>query len=181
MARRKVSDPDLRAFLDAGHSQADAARHFHVSQAAIHQRLRRQRRLTSQVVALEQAGEYVAEKLGASERLARVQAVIDEELQWAQREAHRDGADRRSLTDVIVRLAGEVRQQLNLQLAISRTLVDIQVIREFQRTVVEVIAEESPEAAHRIVARLKERRALRPSADLPLLSDDGGALSGDLA
>jgi predicted RNA polymerase sigma factor len=80
MARRKVSDPDLRAFLDAGHSQADAARHFNVSQAAIHQRLRRQRRLTSQVVALEQAGEYVQEKLGASERLARVQSVIDEEL-----------------------------------------------------------------------------------------------------
>jgi len=61
------------------------------------------------VVALEQAGAYVQEKLGASERLARVQAAIDEELQWAKREAQREGADRRSLIDVIVRLASEVR------------------------------------------------------------------------
>ena len=39
--------------------------------------------------------------------------------------------------------------------------------------------EESPETARRIVARLKERRALRPSADLPSLS--GGAPDGPLA
>jgi hypothetical protein len=60
-------------------------------------------------------------------------------------------------------------------------LVDINLIREFQRSVIEIISEESPEAAHRIVARLKERRALRPSADLPTLTDDRGALNGDLA
>jgi hypothetical protein len=55
MARTKVPDADLRAYLDAGHSQADAARHFGVSEPAIHQRLKRLRRLTSHVVALEKA------------------------------------------------------------------------------------------------------------------------------
>src|SRR5262245_22250089 len=56
MAPTKVSDTDLRAYLDAGHSQAEAARHFGVSEPAIHQRLKRMRTLTSQVVALEKAG-----------------------------------------------------------------------------------------------------------------------------
>ena len=37
MARTKVADDPLRAYIEAGHSQADAARHFGVSQPAIHQ------------------------------------------------------------------------------------------------------------------------------------------------
>jgi len=63
-----------------------------------------------------------------------------------------------------------------LQLSITRTLVDLRVVKEFQETVVEAIREESPATAHRIVARLKERRALRPGAELPTLA--GGADAG---
>src|SRR5207248_2988784 len=112
MAHTKVSDTDLRAYLEGGHSQADAARHFGVSEPAIHQRLKRMRTLTSQVVALEKAGEVVEERLSATARLERVQQVIDEELQWAVTQARREGADRGALAEVILKLAGEVRQQL---------------------------------------------------------------------
>ena len=70
------------------------------------------------------------------------------------------------------RAAEVVDQQLGLQLNISRTLIDLKVVREFQQSVVEVISEESPEVARRVVARLKERRALRASGTLPAL--DGG-------
>jgi len=170
MATPKVSDADLRGYLDAGHSQAEAARHFEVSEPAIHQRLKRMRRLTSHVVALEKAGEVVDEKLTASARLERVQHVIDEELTWAVTQARQPGADRGALQDAILRLVGEVRHQLGLQLDISRTLVDLRVVKEFQETVLDAIREESPETARRIVAHLKERRALRPSADLPSLA-----------
>jgi len=179
MARTKVSDADLRTFLDDGHSQAEAARHFGVSEPAIHQRLKRLRRMTSQVVALEKAGAVVDEQLTATARLERVQRVIDEELTWAVRQARGEGADRRALVDVILRLSGEVRQQLGLQLEISRTLVDLRLFKEFQETVVQAIQEESPDTARRIIARLKERRALRPSANLPDIS--GGATNAALA
>jgi transposase len=179
MARAKVTDADLRAYLDAGHSQAEAARHFGVSEAAIHQRLRRLRHLTSRIVTLEKAGEIVEEKLGASARLERVQQVIDEELAWAVTKARQEDANRAGLVDVILKLAGEVRQQLGLQLAISRTLVDLRVVKEFQETVIEAIREESPDTARRIVTRLKERRALRPSVELPTLH--GGGSDGFMA
>ncbi len=141
--------------------------------------MKKLRRLTSHVVALEKAGAVVDEKLSATARLERVQQVIDEELSAAVRQARQEGADRAALADLILKLAGEVRQQLGLQLAISRTLVDLRVVKEFQETVVEAIREESPDAARRIVARLKERRALRPSASLPPLT--GGVLDGPLA
>jgi hypothetical protein len=178
MAVAKLSDDQLRGYLDAGHTQADAARHFGVSEPAIHQRLKKMRALTSRVVALERANDVVDDKLSATARLERVQRVIDEELGWAVQEARREGGDRAALADVILKLAGEVRQQLGLQLAISRTLVDLRVVKEFHETVVEAIREESPATARRIVARLKERRALRPSVDLPTVT---GGPNGDLA
>jgi hypothetical protein len=181
MAHTKVSDVDLRCYLDVGHSQADAARHFGVSEPAIHQRLKRLRGLTSHVVALEQAGQVVEEKLSATARLERVQQVIDGELAWAVGQARQPGADRAALADVILKLAGEVRQQLGLQLAISRTLVDLHVMREFQETVIEIIQAEAPETARRLVARLKERRALRPSTDLIPALEPSERASGPLA
>ena len=116
MAASQFTDAALRGYLDAGHSQADAARHFGVSEPAIHQRMKRMRRLTSRVIALEKAGAVVDEKLSATARLERVQRVIDEELGWAVQEARREGGDRGALADVILKLAGEVRQQLGLQL-----------------------------------------------------------------
>jgi predicted RNA polymerase sigma factor len=179
MAPPKFTDTELRAFLDAGHTQADAARHFGVSEPAIHQRLKRMKAFTSHVVALEKAGEVVEEKLSATARLERIQQVIDEELAWAVTQARQEGADRAALVDTILRLSGEVRHQLGLQLDISRTLVDLRVLKEFHETVVDAIREESPETARRIVARLKERRALRPSADLPSLT--GGRPYGVMA
>src|SRR4029453_16010070 len=128
MPRAKVTDADLRAYLDAGHSQAEAARHFGVSEPAIHQRLKRLRHLTSRIVTLEKAGEVVDERLSATARLERIQQVIDEEFAWAVTQARQEGANRTALVDVILKLSSEVRHQLGLQLEISRTLVDLRVV-----------------------------------------------------
>ena len=43
-------------------------------------------------------------------------------------------ADRSALANLILKLAGEVRQQLGLQLAISHTLLDLRAVKEFQET-----------------------------------------------
>jgi hypothetical protein len=93
MARTKVADADLRAYLDSGRTQAEAARHFGVSEPAIHQRLKRMRRLTSRVVALERAGAVVGGNLDGTAYLERVQCVIDEELTWAVEHVRGDGGD----------------------------------------------------------------------------------------
>ena len=174
MAPIKVDADLLQRFIADGHTQADAARQFGVSEAAISQRLKRLTGLTSRVVAMERAGAVVDQKLDANARLQGVQRVIDEELRWAVDQAQQPGADRGALQDTILRLAAEVRQQLGLQLNITKTLVDLKVVREFQRSVVEVIAEESPDMARRVVTRLKERRALRASGTLPALDGHGG-------
>ncbi|MEW5983448.1 MAG: hypothetical protein AB1806_13930 [Acidobacteriota bacterium] len=166
MARRRIDPVEIQQLIEAGYSQAACARHFGVSETAIYLHLRKVRIATSRVAVLERGAELVEKKLTASDRLQAVQAVIDRELRWAVRQAEEPGADRAKLADVILRLAGEVRQQLGLQLAITRALVDMKVVRAFQETVIDTIREESPDVAVRIVERLKARRALRATADL---------------
>ncbi len=110
--------------------------------------------------------------------------ISDEELAWAVTEARKPGSDRTRLQEVILKLTGEVRQQLGLQLEISKTLVDLRVVKEFQATVLEAIGDQSPEIAHAIVTRLKARQALRPSASVwPTLEQDRtpGGPSGHVA
>ncbi len=181
MAKALIDADTLRRLVDEGVSQADVARHFGVSESAVCQRLKKLKMLTSRVAALEKAGEVVEEKLSAAQRLEKVQDIIDRELAWAVGKANQPGADRAALAEVILRFAGEVRQQLTLQLNITRTLIDLRVVKEFHDTVVEVIREESPETARRITERLKKRRALRESAELPgLTPPDRGVIHASL-
>jgi hypothetical protein len=126
---------------------------------------------------LEQAGQVMESKqASATARLEQVQQVIDGELSWAVGEARREGADRAALSDVILKLAGEVRQQLGLQLQITRTLIDLREFREFRQTIIDVLSHESPATGQRLIATLKARQALRQSIDLlPPLDDQGGS------
>ncbi len=94
MTKPRVDPEELHRFLASGRSQADAARHFGVSEAAISQRLKKLTGLTSRVVALEKAGEVVDHQLSAHQRLQRAQQVILDQLEWAEREAQQPDADR---------------------------------------------------------------------------------------
>jgi len=173
MARALVDPAALQHFLDEGHSQADAARQFGVSEAATSQLARRARILTSKVVALERAGQFVEQRLTAVQRLQHVQDLILDQLLWVEELAAQPGADRVALIDPIVKLAAEVRAQVRLEHDVSRTLIDLRVVRQFQQTVFQAIAAESPETGRRILAKLKEVRALRQSVELPSLDDPG--------
>jgi hypothetical protein len=129
----RISDDQLREYLDAGNSQADAARHFGVSESAIHQRRRRMGRSASRVVALERAGTLVDDKIDARTALEHIHDAIDRELAWAVQVARRAESDRAGLVDVILRLADNVRQQLALQVSITNALVDPTVVKRSRR------------------------------------------------
>lgn len=174
MPKPPVDPDELHGYLTGGHTQAEAAVHFGVTASAISQRVKQLKIATSKVLTLEKAAEVVDRKLSASDRLERAQQVILDQLDWAEQQAQQPGADRSSLTDLLVKLSAEIRGQLRLEHDISRTLVDLKVVREFQRSVVETIAEIDPQVARQIVAKLKAQRQLRQSASLPTLDGHGG-------
>jgi hypothetical protein len=68
--------------------------------------------------------------------------------------------------ELALRAMAEIRGQLSLQLDMFKTLYDVEAIAEFQREVLEAIGEVSPDVRNRIVQRLKEGGALRPSATI---------------
>jgi hypothetical protein len=65
MSVSRLADDELRAYLEAGHSQADAARHFDVQRTRDSSAAQTMRHLTSRLVALERANEVVEEKLSS--------------------------------------------------------------------------------------------------------------------
>jgi hypothetical protein len=133
MSISSFSDDQLRAYLD-GHSQADAARHFGVSEPAIHRRRKRMGHSTSRVVALERAGKPVIDEMDARTRLEHIHDAIDQELAWAVQVVRRAESDRAALVDLILRLADRVRQQLALQVSITNALVDPTVVKRSRRS-----------------------------------------------
>src|SRR5262245_48531081 len=97
MAKVKVVPDELQRFLDSGHSQADAAKHFGVTEPAISQRVRQSRIATTKIVAMERAGQLVEQRLTASQRLEHVQDLILDQLLWVEEQAAQPGADRLAL------------------------------------------------------------------------------------
>lgn len=75
--------------------------------------------------------------------------------------------DHVSLTPIATNVAAlrEIREHIKLYAEIAKMLMDIEQIRIFQQTVIEAIREESPAVADRIIARLRERRALGLALD----------------
>ena len=60
----------------------------------------------------------------------------------------------------------EIRGQLSLQLDIFKTLYDVQAVADFQKEVLEAIAEVEPNVRDKIIERLKASRALRKSVSI---------------
>ena len=54
----------------------------------------------------------------------------------------------------------ELREHIKTAVDLGKLLIDIEQVRIYQQTVIEAIREESPAVADRIIARLRERRAV---------------------
>jgi transposase-like protein len=167
-ARGRINDQALFRFLVEGrHSQAEAARHFGVTEAAVSKRVKKLRLNMARHVGLERARDVADRGLDVVAELHRLNREISSELDWALSEARRPDGDRKGLQAVVVDLAGEVRKQLSLQLDILRALTDVRAIADFQKEVLDAIGEVAPDTRATIIERLVARRALRSALHGP--------------
>jgi hypothetical protein len=60
-----------------------------------------------------------------------------------------------------LKIMGEIRGQLKLQLEIFRTIFDLEAVQEFMDEVMAVIGQVEPEARNAIIKRLNERKSVR--------------------
>ncbi len=184
----KIDDFELQKLVDQGVSQAEIAKRFGVSRAAVCQKLKRLEQEKTKVTVIEKAGQIVDDKLDAIDQLQKINSYANELLDLLMRWNRGDdgalrilesqrrikyGKDGEELAteykfsdprQLALRSMGEIREQLRLQMEIFKTLYDMQAVREFQEEVLNTIGSVNPEIREKIIHRLRERKALRQSS-----------------
>lgn len=186
----KIEDLELEKLMDQGLKQAEIAKHFDVSRAAVCKKIKRLSQSKTKVTVLEKAGQIVENKLDAVDQLKKINSYANELLDLLMRWNRGDNTALQVLESQIankkirigkktkwvkeykftdprqlaLRAMGEIREQLRLQMEIARTLYDVQEMKNFQEEILNVFRDVSPELREQIIRKLKERRAIRSAA-----------------
>jgi predicted transcriptional regulator len=157
-----------RRMVDQGKTQTEIARYFGVSNAAVSKMFKKMGGYVPRVVAFEKASELVEEKIDAMGQLRRINGLIHSELDHIEESLKTaPKEERRALQDQKLKHVGEIRKQLGLLLNIAQALYNVEEVKLFQETVLEVIGSASEELREKIVRDLQQRRALRSSFSIP--------------
>jgi len=190
MSRQKIDRVKMSRLLREGKSQKDIAKTLNVSEAAISKAKKELNINVVKNMALESAHRVVDKNLNAVEQLYDInqdaREILDLLMRWNRGEDEaiqvlesqvrkvRVGKTEKLIEnfkfkdprDLALKAMTVIESQLRLQLDIFKSLYDLREIAEFQRTVVEIIGQESPETRRRIVAALKREQALRGSVTI---------------
>ena len=192
MPAPKIDKIKLNRLLTSGKSQKEAAQVFGVTEGAISKAVKGLNIAVIKNVALESAHKVVDKNLNAVQQLQKINdyanELLDLLMRWnrGDREAlqilesqvrkvkrgSKEGSEEvleykfKDPRELALKAMAEIRGQLSLQLDIFKTLYDVEAIAQFQREVLEAIGEVNPDVRNRIVTRLKEGGALRPSATI---------------
>ncbi len=136
--------------VDEGLNQVKIAKYFGVTKQAISKRKKELRGHTTKVVVSKKIKQVVDNKLDAIEQLKKINTEANKILDELEQNS-----------TIKLKAMAEIRQQLALQLEIFQTLYSLQAAEEFQKAVLETIAEVSPDVRRKIINRLNEKRSIR--------------------
>jgi len=115
--------------LSPGKTQREAAQVFKVTEAAVSKAKKQLKSNIVRTVGLEKVNEVVEGHLDMMGQLRKINQAITGELDRAkQAVVGAEGRDQRAIQGVIVKLAGEVRRQLEAQLKIFEVWTDMKVV-----------------------------------------------------
>lgn len=157
MPKPIIDKVKLNKLLSAGKSQKEVAQLLGVSEGAISKAKKGLNVAVVKNISLEAAHRVVDKHLNAVEQLQNINRKANDLLNTAI--AAKDNG-------TALKAMQEIRGQLSLQLDIFKTLYDVQAAADFQREVLDAIAEVSPDVRDRIIQRLKEGRALRAAVTI---------------
>jgi len=192
MPKPKIDRVKLSQMLNAGKSQRQAAQVFGVTEGAVSKAKKELNINVVKNVALETAHKVVDRNLDTLAQLQKINANANELLDLLMRWNRGDDEALQVLEtqvrkirigkgknvewvkeckfkdprELALRAMAEIRGQISLQLDIFKSMFDLEAIREFQAEVLAAIGETSKEVRDAIIERLKEKRALRTSAQI---------------
>jgi len=190
MAKRKVSDTQVKRAFKKTKSVSETARRLGVTKGTISKRLKSLKIKTSREIQLESAGEIVVKEINAFEQISKINQYANELLDilmcWnrgdpeairvLESQARKIAAgDKEHIVkefkfkdprELAIKLMAEIRGQLRLQLEIMQSLFDMKAAAEFQQELIQLLGEIDPNVRIEFIRRLQERRAIRRSVQL---------------
>ena len=151
MPEKTINDTKLLRLIDREKmSQAQAAIELGVSRQAVNNRLKQLRGRTTHAMVAGRIDKVIDNKIDTFAQLEKINHKANELLDAAETD-----------TQDTIRLMGEIRNQLKLQLELFQTMWDIRAAEEFQDTVLTVIGQIDPEVREKIISGLNSRSAIR--------------------
>ncbi|HNZ31931.1 MAG TPA: hypothetical protein PKJ25_07545 [Smithellaceae bacterium] len=190
MPSLKIDRVKLNQMLTAGKSQKEISQVFGVTEGAISKAKKELNIAVVKNVSLERAHQVVENNLNAVEQLQKINGYANELLDLLMRWNRGDKEALQILEsqvrkvkvkgteeeitefrlkdprELALKAMAEIRGQLALQLDVFKALHDMQAIAEFQKEVLTIIGEVSPDVRDSIISRLKEGRAIRQSVEI---------------
>ncbi len=146
----KIDVVKLNQLLRQGKTGAQCAEYFGVSPSAISQARQGLNVSVIKNVALENAGRVVDKSLNSVDQLQKINDQANELLDTLEKKP-----------ELKLKVMSEIRGQLKLQLEIFQTLYDMRAVEEFQKEVLQCIADAAPELRDQVVRNLNDKRAIR--------------------
>ena len=182
----------VKALRKEGKTVTEIAGMFNVTPPAIHNALRREKRQTTRVTAIEHASEVAVRGVNALEQVQKINShanwLLDHLMKWvrgdeeaiqvlesAKRMVNVGSKDEpewvseykfKDPHELALKAMAEIRGQLKTQLEIFQAVYDVKAAEEFQKEVLEAIGEVAPDVRQRIVDNLTQKRIIRSAISI---------------
>ena len=150
MQKGKINDSTMFRMVNDGVAQADIARKFGVTPAAVSKRLRMLKGQTTHAMVAGRIDKVIDNKIDTFKQLEKINKRANDLLDEAEID-----------TQDTIKIMAEIRGQLKLQLEIFQMLYDMNAVQEFQQEVLSAIGEASKEVRNEIISQLNKKRAIR--------------------
>jgi predicted transcriptional regulator len=186
MTKPKINENKMLYLIDEEKlNQSQAAKVLGVSRQAVSKRLQEIRGRTTRIIATKKVEQVVDRKIDSMGQLQKINSdaneILDLLMRWSRgdKEALQilesqvryvtvNGQEEpvkeykmKDPRELALKAMAEIRNQLGLQVKIFQALYSLQEVEEFQKTVVEVLGEVSPEMRNEFVRRLNAKRSVR--------------------
>jgi len=151
-----------------GKSQRELAEIFNVSQATISRSLNKGKVAIVNTAAIEKTSHIVAAHLDMAGQLRKVNETINNEMDRLQGLAQTvdDPADVARLQDTIIKMAAEIRKQLQTQVQIFEAWKDWEYWEDWKNKVLDVLDGFEPGVKVQAINEMKAKGLLRSSIDI---------------
>lgn len=166
--RDKISLKELNRLLNEDKSTSECALHFNVTPAAILYRKKQlEKHLAKGSAMVRTAQRSIKQKMVTVEQLQNINDKANEILEQAMLDISDPDTKGGGGPEIALKAMAEIRNQLRLQVDIYQTMYDLRAVEEFQREVLNAIAEVDKDVRIAIIDNLKKRRTLRSIISAP--------------